>query len=236
MLNMRSTGQDLTTRARIRNAALHLFGQEGFERVSVRAIATAADVSPALVIHHFGSKEDLRSECDQYIVGEFFGQKSVLASSGAASAMQTWLEDIETFRPFINYLSRMLAEASPAADALFDRLLEGTARMLEEQIDAGVIREPLDRDVTALYVTMYGVVPLIMGRQLARSLGGAELDAEMLRRSTLPILDLYTNGLYVDDRLLEAAKEAIARTAGPSSDKGTNDPNQDPDPPIIDVA
>ena len=233
---MRSTGQDLTTRARIRNAALQLFGREGFERVSVRAIAAEADVSPALVIHHFGSKEDLRSECDRYVVGEFFGQKSALAGTGAASAMQAWLEDIETFRPFINYLSRMLAEASPAADALFDRLLEGTATMLEEQIDAGVIREPLDRDVIALYVTMYGVVPLIMGRQLARSLGGAELDAEMLRRSTLPILDLYTNGLYVDDRLLEAAKEAFARTAGPSSDKGKNDPNQDPDPPVIDVA
>ena len=213
-----------------------MFGREGFERVSVRAIATAAEVSPALVIHHFGSKEDLRSECDRYIVGEFFGHASVLAGTGAASAMQAWLEDIETFRPFINYLSRMLAEASPAADALFDRLLEGTTTMLEEQIDAGVIREPLDRDVTSLYITMYGVVPLIMGRQLARSLGGAELDAEMLRRSTLPILDLYTNGLYVDDRLLEAAKEAFARTAGPSSDKGKNDPNQDPDPPTVDVA
>lgn len=233
---MRSTEQDLTTRARIRNAALQLFGQEGFERVSVRAIATAAEVSPALVIHHFGSKEELRSECDRYIVGEFFGHKAVLTGAGAASAMQAWLEDIETFRPFINYLSRMLAEASPAADALFDRLLEGTATMLEEQIAAGMIREPLDRDVTALYLTMYGVAPLIMGRQLARSLGGAELDAAMLRRSTLPILDLYTNGLYVDDRLLEAAKEAFARTAGPSSDKGTNDPNQDPDPPTHDVA
>ncbi|HJE59178.1 MAG TPA: TetR/AcrR family transcriptional regulator, partial [Nocardiopsis listeri] len=50
---------DLTARARIRDAALTRFGQEGFG-VSVRAIAEEAGVSPGLVIHHFGSKEKLR--------------------------------------------------------------------------------------------------------------------------------------------------------------------------------
>jgi len=52
-----------------------------------------------------------------------------------------------------------------------------------------------------------------------------------MRRATLPILDLYTNGLYRDGRFLEAAREALERTNGPRSDKGENDPNQDPDPP-----
>jgi AcrR family transcriptional regulator len=231
MLNVRSATDDLTTRARIRNAAIELFGRSGFGAVSVRSIADAAGVSPGLVIHHFGSKDGLRAECDRFVVGEFFGHKAALSGTGAASAMQTWLDDVETFRPLIDYLSRMLAESNPAADELFDRLLAGTALMLEEQIGAGVIREPLDREVTAIYLTIYGVVPLVLQRQLARALGGHELTAEMIRRSTLPVLDLYTNGLYADDRLLKAAKEALDRTAGPSSDKGENDPNQDPDPP-----
>lgn len=202
----------------------------------MRAIANAADVSPALVIHHFGSKDELRAECDRYIVEEFFHDRAALVGAGAASAMQVWLDDIETFRPFINYLSRMLSEATPAADALFDRLREGTAVMVDEQIAAGVMREPLDRDVTVVFLTAYGVVPLIMGRQLARSLGGEELDSAMMRRSVLPVLELYTRGLYADDRILDAAREALARTAGPSSDKGENDPNQDPDPPTSHVA
>ena len=194
-------------------------------------MAVRAEVSPALVIHHFGSKDGLRSDCDDFVVDAFLGTKNQLIGDGAANAMQAWLADIDQFRPLIDYLARMLTDHSPAGDHLFDSLLSATARMLEEQEDAGLVRPPVDRDVTAAFVTLYGIVPLILSRQLARALGGDQLTAAMLRRSTLPILDLYTNGLYTDARLLHAARDALERTAGPSSDKGENDPNQDPDPP-----
>jgi AcrR family transcriptional regulator len=232
MLNMRSVPEsDLTTRARIRDAAVDLFGRDGFERTSVRAIAEHANVSPALVMHHFASKEGLRAACDDFVVDAFLGRKNDLVGEGAATAMQSWLADVEQFRPLIDYVARMLMDDSASADHLFDALLAGTTSMFDQQIQAGMMREPLDRQVTAAYVTVYGVVPLIMQRQLARALGGERLSAEMIRRSTLPILDLYTHGLYTDDRILVAAREALERTNGPSSGKGANDPNQDPDPP-----
>lgn len=208
-----------------------LFGHNGFAATSVRAIADRADVSPALVIHHFGSKDGLRRDCDDFVVEAFLGNKNELVGDGASNAMQAWLADIDQFRPFIDYLSRMLTDHTPAGDHLFDSLLSATARMLSEQVDSGMVRPPLDSEVTATYVTLYGIVPLIMRRHVARALGADELDAATLRRSTLPILDLYTNGLYTDSRILDAARDALARTAGPSSDKGENDPNQDPDPP-----
>jgi hypothetical protein len=85
--------------------------------------------------------------------------------------------------------------------------------------------------VTALYLTTYGIVPVILGRQIGRLLGADGMTEDVIRRSTLPLLDLYTNGLYTDDRLLVAAREALDRTSGPSSGKGDNDPHQDPDPP-----
>lgn len=231
LLNVRSVEQDLTTRARIRDAAVLLFGRDGFERTSVRAIAKAAGVSPGLVIHHFGSKDELRAVCDEFVVDEFIGRKDELRTGDPASAMRRWLEDAEKNRPLIDYVSRMLTEPTVAADELFDALLAGTTSLLDEQVAAGIMRVPVDRDVTALYLTLYGVVPLVMQRQLARTLGAEVVDVKALRRSTIPILDLYTNGLYADDRFLVAARDALGRTAGPRSDKGENDPNQDPDPP-----
>lgn len=224
--------EDLTTRARIRDAAIELFGRDGFAATSVRSIADRAEVSPALVIHHFGSKELLRAHCDVVVVEAFLGKKDELIGEGASSAMQSWLADIDQFGPFIDYLARMLTDDLPAGDHLFDALLAATDRMLQEQVAAGVVRPPLDRQVLATYVTLYGIVPLMMRRQVARALGGDQLTPEMIRRSTLPILDLYTHGLYTDSRLLDAARDALQRTAGPSSDKGENDPNQDPDPPV----
>ncbi|MFA7514520.1 MAG: helix-turn-helix domain-containing protein, partial [Mycolicibacterium vanbaalenii] len=71
---MRSA-DDLTAAARIRDAAIDLFGRDGFA-VGVRSIASAADVSPGLVIHHFGSKDGLRKACDDFVAETVRASKS----------------------------------------------------------------------------------------------------------------------------------------------------------------
>ena len=53
----RASGQE--TRLRILAAADRLFATRGYERVTIRDIAIAADADPALVIRYFGSKNDL---------------------------------------------------------------------------------------------------------------------------------------------------------------------------------
>ena len=47
------------TRETILAAARQAFGERGFDRASIRAIATSAGVDPALVHHYFGTKEGL---------------------------------------------------------------------------------------------------------------------------------------------------------------------------------
>jgi AcrR family transcriptional regulator len=53
------------TREQIAVAARTLFADVGFERATFRAIAAAAGVDPALVVHFYGSKEDLFREVMQ---------------------------------------------------------------------------------------------------------------------------------------------------------------------------
>lgn len=47
------------TRETILTAAREAFAERGFDAASIRAIATAANVDPALVHHYFGTKEEL---------------------------------------------------------------------------------------------------------------------------------------------------------------------------------
>jgi AcrR family transcriptional regulator len=54
----RRAGQN-TTKAKIIIAAEVLFTREGFDRTTIRAIASNAAVDPALVMHYFGSKQEL---------------------------------------------------------------------------------------------------------------------------------------------------------------------------------
>ena len=62
---------DLTSRARIRNAALRLFAQQGVSATPLRAIAAEAGVTVGLIPHHFGSKEGLHHEVEEWVVAQF---------------------------------------------------------------------------------------------------------------------------------------------------------------------
>ncbi|MEV5754047.1 TetR family transcriptional regulator [Actinoallomurus sp. NPDC052308] len=51
--------QRRNTEARILAQARRLFAETGYDRTTIRAVATAAEVDPGLVMHYFGSKEKL---------------------------------------------------------------------------------------------------------------------------------------------------------------------------------
>lgn len=55
----RRAGDPGETRATILDAARSVFAEHGFEKGSLRKIAAEAAVDPSLLLHYFGSKEDL---------------------------------------------------------------------------------------------------------------------------------------------------------------------------------
>ena len=64
------SSEDLTARARIREAAIDLFAERGVGPATIRDIANRAGVSSGLLRHHFGSKEGLRDACDEYAMAK----------------------------------------------------------------------------------------------------------------------------------------------------------------------
>jgi TetR/AcrR family transcriptional regulator, regulator of cefoperazone and chloramphenicol sensitivity len=235
-MNMRSVPvEDATALSRIRDAAIARFGEQGYDRTSVRQVAADAGVSAALVIHHFGSKEGLRHACDDWLVNRLIGEKSRASAPEVAATIGEWLDNPEQFRAYIDYFATMLADGSEGGNRLFDRLVRDTAAMLEAGVADGSMRESSDPEMRALLITVYGLAPLVMRDQLARALGTPFGSAAAVRRMTQPTLELYTHGLYSDSRMLDAAEEALhgdpSTGGGPPSDKGPGNPHQDPDPP-----
>lgn len=190
------------------------FGQQGFTGTSLREIANDAAVSPGLIVHHFGSKDGLREACDEFVVASFLSENDQLIRADASRMMREVLDAPEHRSAALDYLAQMLVDGSDASDQLFDAFLTGTKEMLRGQIATGIMHEQSDLDTTAAYLTLYGLGPIILRRQLARAFGETQLTTALLERSTIPILELFTHGLYTDDRLLVAAKEALARQEG----------------------
>ncbi len=224
---------DLTMRARIRDAAVELFAAEGFDRVTVRQIARRAGASPALVLHHFGSKAGLRNECDEHVVSTLLADRSLAIDDPTPRGIDTVLAGVGQHRGRLGYLVRLLADPGESGRRVFDTFLEHTRRMIRDVANTWGTQPISDPEATALLLTGYGLAPLLLQSHFARVLGVDPLGPDGARRLALPGLELFTRGLFHDDALLTAAKEALERSAGPRSDKGDGDPNQDPDPPAL---
>ena len=200
---------DLTARARIRDAAILLFGRDGFTGTSVRAIAAEAEVSPALVIHHFRNKDGLRAACDDFVTQELVDTEQKSADADLIGTMHRWLSNPDVFQPAFDYLARMLDGDSETAGRLFDELVDRTERMLADGAASGTMRQPGDPKATALLLAIQGLALLTMSRHVGRTLGESRISAAILKRLTIPTIELYTHGIYTDTAMLDAAAEAM---------------------------
>ena len=197
---------DLTTRARIRDAAIAAFGEHGFA-VGVRAIAESAGVSPGLVNHHFGSKDGLRKECDSYVLEAIRRAKSDFMHDSSAANLFTALADLDSFAPLIAYLVRSMQTGGDFAVGMFNDMVTNAEAYLAEGVDSGVLRPSRDPKARARYLALIGGGGLLLYLQLKASEGPVDYRQALrdyTREVMGPSLEIYTEGLLTDPGLLVA--------------------------------
>lgn len=143
MTNPRATDDDLTAKARIRNTALDLYAEHGEERVSLRAVATAAGATIGLVQHHFKTKAGLGEAVDQLVVDYFAHALAGVPTTGkpaeVAAARDDAVRTMLAENPaVVNYLRRALMEPLRNHQGLLDALVDFTQREIEALRSAGV--------------------------------------------------------------------------------------------------
>lgn len=206
---MRSTDEDLSTAARIRTTAFSLFSTHGIRGTTVRAIAEAAGVSAGLVLHHFGSKDGLRAACDDWLHDELM-RENAGTMEGDAEAMGQMTSRLAELSPHMGYIVAALSEGGPGADRLFDRVCDMTDTMISEGIRTGTMRAPQDRVAWVTTLTALSCGLSMLGDQVARRLGGATLlDPSVYARHAVASIDLFTHGLFTDERYLDMVRDAL---------------------------
>lgn len=202
---MRSIQDDRTTRAVIRDEALRLFAERGPESVTVRQIAGAAGVSAGLVVHHFGSKDGLRQEVDQYVLTVFDGMLRELTAgtggqpldpgSGAASLSEAFARHLPAGSPLPGYLRRLLLAGSDTGRMLFRQLFELSRRTLDELSAAGLAAPGRDPAVRAALLLANDLAVFLLRDHLADVLGTDPLSADGMARWAPELLGIYAGGL-----------------------------------------
>jgi AcrR family transcriptional regulator len=208
MLYMRSAPDDRTARAVIRDEALRLFATHGPEVVTVRQIASAAGVSPGLVVHHFGSKDGLRQEVDQHVLDVFeamFGELTgdggaelLDPAAGTSSLSETLARHLPDDSPLPDYLRRLLLSDTDAGRLLFRRLYELSRGALDGLATAGLATLGQDPAVRAALLLANDLALFLLRDRLTEVLGLDPLSADGMTRWAPEMLSIYAGGLNAE--------------------------------------
>jgi AcrR family transcriptional regulator len=207
---MRSV-DDLTATARIRDAAIEQFGAHGFG-VGLRAIAEAAGVSAALVIHHFGSKDGLRKACDDYVAEEIRSDKSEAMRSSDPATWFAAMAEIESYAPMMAYLVRSMQTGGELAKMLWRNMIDNAESYLDEGVSTGILKASRDPAARARYLAITGGGGFLLYIQMHKT--PTDLRAvlrDYARDMVLPALELYTDGLMTDSHMYDAFLGQAAR-------------------------
>jgi AcrR family transcriptional regulator len=195
---------DLTARARIRDAAIECFAEEGFD-AALRTIAERAAVSPGLITHHFGSKAALRAECDAEVLRRYRAVKS----DGVARPTEHLLEALaapDVSATILVYLLRAILAGGRPAREFLEHLIDDARAVMAEGVAVGLVRPSRDEEARLRYLTYQTMGALVV--QFVTTPGAtAEEFVASLRTgqqdTILPTLELFTEGLLADQRLLD---------------------------------
>lgn len=188
---------DSGTRDAIRAAAGRQFAEQGYDRTSMRSIASEAGVDPALVAHFFGTKQqlfvdvvELPFDPSHVVPAVFAGEREHLGQR-LADFLLTLLENPEARRRMTGLIRAAASE--PEA-----------ARMVRELITREVFARIVDAlgvDDAELRASLLGsqVVGLVMARHILGVEPLASLPPERAAAAMAPTLQRYLTGPLDDD-------------------------------------
>lgn len=180
------------TREAIAAAARRLFSERGYDRTTIRAIAEAAEVDPALVNHFFGSKRGLFASVTTFPVELADAMPHIADGPRSKVGLRLAefvvgaIEDPET-RLAITSLVRAAASEPEAARAVREIV---TARVLTP------ISESLAADQPELRASLINsqMVGLIMARYVIELEPLASLPPDEVIQAIAPNLQRYLTG------------------------------------------
>ena len=201
--------EDLTARARIRDAALALFAERGIAAATIRDIAQAAGVSSGLLRHHFGSKEGLREACDQYAMAELAKIQAEFVEQGRLSEQSL----LGTVHPGMLLLQRYLVQStmdgSAAGAQMFDRMVESGERWLAGTKLVSADPRAYAATLVAMQLGMYS-----LQAELSRSLGTDVSEPAGRARMLKAAIEIFAQPLITPEQAAQA-RAAMDRLTAP---------------------
>ena len=207
---------DLTGRARLRDAAIECFAAHGFDE-SLRTIASRAGVSAGLVRHHFGSKENLRDECDATVLERYRTLKTEGINTDPA-VLFARLPPSREGGILMVYILRSVRDGGAAGRAFLENMVTEALKFSADAVSRGLIVPSRNEGARVRHLVHQSVGGLIVQLAMRPDLSLNDFQGFMEQfyaDSMLPTLELYTEGLFAGRAYLEQYLAHVAGTNNP---------------------
>ncbi|KUH88380.1 MULTISPECIES: TetR family transcriptional regulator [unclassified Mycobacterium] len=180
------------TRERILSSARELFARNGIDKTSIRAIAAAAEVDPALVHHYFGTKTQLFAAAihipidPMQVIGPL-RQVPVEEIGRVLPSLLLPLWDSEMGKGFIATLRSMLAGNE---SSLFRTFLQ---EVIAKEVGSRVDDPPGSGPIRVQFVASQ-LVGVVMARYILELDPFRSLPVEQIAETIAPNLQRYLTG------------------------------------------
>jgi AcrR family transcriptional regulator len=204
LLYVRTAVDDLTARARIRDAAIDAFAATGFD-ATVRQIASRAGVSAGLITHHFGSKDALRAECDAEVLARILALKVETIRMSPSEAIGR-IAGLDEFGSTFGYTLRSVREGGEVGRAFLQGMIDDAREYVGASVAAGMVKPSADEEARLELLVTQSIGGMLLQLTLNGETDfsdGAALIKRVSDRSALVQLELYTQGLVTDSGLLD---------------------------------
>ncbi|WET78982.1 TetR/AcrR family transcriptional regulator [Amycolatopsis sp. QT-25] len=188
--------EDRTAKAIIRDTAVELFGRHGADAVPLRNVAVQAEVSQALIIKHYGSRDGLITAADEHVLGvtERLLHGVVIESGGdlgldAIGAPLSRLLGTSSTGP---YLAKLLTGEGTRSRHAFERLAEFARGLIEQLAEEGMVASGVDRDDLAVLLLVHDLSVLILRTRITEAFGVDPLDGAGAERLASITKELYS--------------------------------------------
>jgi len=208
---------DFTARARIRDAAIRCFADDGFD-ASFRMIALRAGVSPGLITHHFGSKAALRAECDSEVLRQYRAVKLDAIARPSAHLLEG-LTAPGASATFLVYILRAIHAGGASGRDFLEHLTDDARPIMAEGVASGLVRPSRDEEarlrylvyqMTGALLVQFLMMPSPTAEEFVASLQAGQGD------TILPMLELLTEGLLARREMLDDYVEFLREAERPA--------------------
>jgi AcrR family transcriptional regulator len=175
---------------------VELFSEKGFNSVSVRDITSAAGVSPGLLIHHFKSKEAFITACIDEVFGEVLSFKTEPNPLDMNTQLNKWKSNPEFYKTPLKFFKAVMSSNSDYSKQLFELILDGSRKVLEDGVKNGLVKKPSDLEMTNLVLAVNSLGTILLSDYIRDQLGGEFTDPEYAQGFMQANLEIYTNGVY----------------------------------------